>query len=170
MNIDKVMVVAGTVDEFYEYLREKKSISIVYTYVDGPNKFTGMTKEHLQGVFIGTWYNRPDIQDIAGAISIIKGGLPMQVVDKLHEMEVKRVQTIKPVSTFTPIPISNGGIGQQPVTANEYWARQGFLPGQNKTNLEVYNEVLNKLNEMSSLVDPNEVKDYINDTINNQTK
>jgi len=165
MNI-RVMVVAGTVEEFHEYLREKKSISTVYTFVDGPNKFTGMTKETLHGVFIGTWYNRPDIQDIAGAISIIKGGLPMQVVDKLHEMEVKKVQASKPVSTFTTLPVSNGGT----ITSNEYWAKQGFLPGQAKTNLEVYNEVLNKLNSLSSLVDPNEVKDYINDTINNQTK
>jgi len=170
MNINKVMVVAGTVDEFHQYLKEKKSISTVYGFVDGTYKFNGLSKDDLQGVFIGTWYNRTDIQDIVAAISVIKGGLPMQVVDKLHEMEVKKVQTSKPVSTFTPIPISNGGIGQQPVTSNEYWAKQGFLPGQNKTNLEVYNEVLQKLNEMSSLVDPNEVKDYINDTINNQTK
>ena len=166
MNIDKVMVVAGTVEEFHQYLKEKKSISTVYGFVDGPYKFNGFSKDDLKGVFIGTWYNRPDIQDIVGAISIIKGGLPMQVVDKLHEMEVKKVQTSKPVSTFTTLPVSNGGT----ITANEYWAKQGFLPGQAKTNLEVYNEVLQKLNEMSSLVDPNEVKDYINDTINNQTK
>jgi len=165
MNIDKVMVVAGTVEEFHEYLKEKKSSSTVYAYIDGTYKFNGFSKDDLKGVFIGTWYNRPDIQDIAGAISIIKGGLPMQVVDKLHEMELKKVQTSKPVSTFTPIPISNGGT----ITANEYWAKQGFLPGQAKTNLEVYNEVLQKLNSLSSLVDPNEVKDYINDTINNQT-
>jgi hypothetical protein len=165
MNI-RVMVVAGTVEEFHQYLQEKKSSSTVYTFVDGPNKFTGMTKETLHGVFIGTWYNRPDIQDIAGAISIIKGGLPMQVVDKLHEIQVQRVQTIKPVSTFTTLPVSNGGT----ITANEYWSKQGFLPGQNKTNLEVYDEVFKKLNSLSSLVNPNEVKDYINDTINNQEK
>ena len=166
MNISKVMVVAGTVEEFHQYLQEKKSSSTVYVYMDGTYKFNGFSKDDLKGVFIGTWYNRPDIQDIADAISIIKGGLPMQVVDKLHEMEVKKVQTSKPVSTFTPLPISNGGT----ITANEYWAKQGFLPGQAKTNLEVYEEVLQKLNSLSSLVDPNEVKDYINDTINNQTK
>ena len=166
MNISKVMVVAGTVEEFHQYLQEKKSSSTVYVYMDGTYKFNGFSKDDLKGVFIGTWYNRPDIQDIADAISIIKGGLPMQVVDKLHEMEVKKVQTSKPVSTFTPLPISNGGT----ITANEYWVKQGFLPGQNKTNLEVYNEVIQKLNSLSSLVDPNEVKDYINDTINNQTK
>ena len=165
MNISKVMVVAGTVEEFHQYLQEKKSSSTVYVYMDGTYKFNGFSKDDLKGVFIGTWYNRPDIQDIADAISIIKGGLPMQVVDKLHEMEVKKVQTSKPVSTFTPLPISNGGT----ITANEYWAKQGFLPGQAKTNLEVYEEVLQKLNSLSSLVDPNEVKDYINDTINNQT-
>jgi len=166
MNISKVMVVAGTVDEFHQYLKEKKSSSTVYVYMDGTYKFNGFSKDDLKGVFIGTWYNRPDIQDIADAISIIKGGLPMQVVDKLHEMEVKKVQTSKPVSTFTPLPVANGGT----ITANEYWAKQGFLPGQAKTNLEVYEEVLQKLNSLSSLVDPNEVKDYINDTINNQTK
>ena len=166
MNISKVMVVAGTVEEFHQYLQEKKSSSTVYVYMDGTYKFNGFSKDDLQGVFIGTWYNRPDIQDIADAISIIKGGLPMQVVDKLHEMEVKKVQTSKPVSTFTPIPISNGGT----ITANEYWVKQGFLPGQTKTNLEVYDEVIQKLNSLSSLVDPNELKDYINDTINNQTK
>ena len=166
MNINKVMVVAGTVEEFHQYLKEKKSTSTVYAYIDGPTKFNGFSKDDLKGVFIGTWYNRPDIQDIVSAISIIKGGLPMQVVEKLNEMEVKKVQTSKPVSTFTTLPVSNGGT----ITANEYWAKQGFLPGQAKTNLEVYNEVLQKLNEMSSLVDPNEVKDYINDTINNQTK
>jgi len=170
MNINKVMVVAGTVEEFHQYLQEKKSISTVYVYMDGTYKFNGFSKDDLQGVFIGTWYNRSDIQDIVDAISVIKGGLPMQVVDKLHEMEVKKVQTSKPVSTFTTLPVANGGTTVSAITANEYWAKQGFLPGQAKTNLEVYDEVLQKLNSLSSLVDPNEVKDYINDTINNQTK
>ena len=175
MNFPRVMVVAGTVEEFHEFLRQKTSISTVYTFVDGPNKFNGITKEHLKGVFIGTWYNRPDIQDIAGAISIIKGGLPMEVVDKLHEMSLQKVSPPITYSNWptntntqgfiaTPIPISNGGT----ITATEYWTNQGLLPGQNKTNLEVYDEVCKKLNALPAA--PNEVKDYINDSINNQEK
>ena len=161
MNYTRVLVVAGTVEEFHEFLRQSKSISTLYTFVDGVYKFQGITKEHLKGVFIGTWYNRPDIQDIANAISIIKGGLPMKVVDKLHEMELKKVQTSKPGYTFTPLPISNGGT----ISATEYRVDQGLLPGQNKTNRQVYDEVFQKLNALAAAKD--EDKGYIYDSINN---
>lgn len=142
MNIVKMLVVAGDMDEFYEFIQKKNSISTVYSYVNSPSSFFGMSKDDLKGIFIGTWYDRPDILNIVTAINVIKGGIPLEVSDKLNE---RYNSTISVSNTTTS-------------SFNEYRVDQGLLPGQNKTNLEVYQDVLHKLNTLT--VDPNEVKDY----------
>ena len=149
MNIVKMLVVAGNMEEFYEFIQKKNSISTVYSYVNSPSAFIGMSKDDLKGIFIGTWYDRPDILHIVTAINVIKGGIPLEVTDKLNgrynsTISVSNTNT----SSFNDIETS----------FNQYRVDQGFLPGQNKTNLEVFQDVLYKLNTLT--VDPNEVKDY----------
>ena len=149
MNIVKMLVVAGNMEEFYEFIQKKNSISTVYSYVNSPSAFIGMSKDDLKGIFIGTWYDRPDILRIVTAINVIKGGIPLEVTDKLNERYNSTISVSnKNTSSFNDIETS----------FNEYRVDQGFLPGQNKTNLEVFQDVLYKLNTLT--VDPNEVKDY----------
>lgn len=149
MNIVKMLVVAGDMDEFYEFIQKKNSISTAYSYVNSPSAFLGMSKDDLKGIFIGTWYDRPDILNIVTAISVIKGGIPLEVTDKLNERYNSTISVSNTTtSSFNDIETS----------FNEYRVDQGLLPGQNKTNLEVFQDVLHKLNTLT--VDPNEVKDY----------
>ena len=149
MNIVKMLVVAGNMEEFYEFIQKKNSISTVYSYVNSPSAFLGMSKDDLKGIFIGTWYDRPDILHIVTAINVIKGGIPLEVTDKLNGRYNSTISVSNTItSSFNDIETS----------FNEYRVDQGFLPGQNKTNLEVFQDVLYKLNTLT--VDPNEVKDY----------
>ena len=149
MNIVKILVVAGNMEEFYEFIQKKNSISTVYSYVNSPSAFIGMSKDDLKGIFIGTWYDRPDILHIVTAINVIKGGIPLEVTDKLNGRYNSKISVSNTTtSSFNDIETS----------FNEYRVDQGFLPGQNKTNLEVFQDVLYKLNTLT--VDPNEVKDY----------
>ena len=144
-----MLVVAGNMEEFYEFIQKKNSISTVYSYVNSPSAFIGMSKDDLKGIFIGTWYDRPDILRIVTAINVIKGGIPLEVTDKLNERYNSTISVSNTItSSFNDIETS----------FNEYRVDQGFLPGQNKTNLEVFQDVLYKLNTLT--VDPNEVKDY----------
>ena len=145
----KMLVVAGDMDEFYEFIQKKNSISTAYSYVNSPSAFLGMSKDDLKGIFIGTWYDRPDILNIVTAINVIKGGIPLEVTDKLNERYNSTISVSNTTtSSFNDIETS----------FNEYRVDQGLLPGQNKTNLEVFQDVLHKLNTLT--VDPNEVKDY----------
>ena len=149
MNIVKILVVAGNMEEFYEFIQKKNSISTVYSYVNSPSAFIGMSKDDLKGIFIGTWYDRPDILHIVTAINVIKGGIPLEVTDKLNGRYNSKISVSNTTtSSFNDIETS----------FNQYRVDQGFLPGQNKTNLEVFQDVLYKLNTLT--VDPNEVKDY----------
>ena len=144
-----MLVVAGNMEEFYEFIEKKNSISTVYSYVNSPSAFLGMSKDDLKGIFIGTWYDRPDILHIVTVINVIKGGIPLEVTDKLNERYNSTISVSnRNTSSFNDIENS----------FNEYQVDQGFLPGQNKTNLEVFQDVLYKLNTLT--VDPNEVKDY----------
>ena len=144
-----MLVVAGNMEEFYEFIEKKNSISTVYSYVNSPSAFLGMSKDDLKGIFIGTWYDRPDILRIVTVINVIKGGIPLEVTDKLNERYNSTISVSnRNTSSFNDIENS----------FNEYQVDQGFLPGQNKTNLEVFQDVLYKLNTLT--VDPNEVKDY----------
>ena len=144
-----MLVVAGDMDEFYEFIQKKNSISTAYSYVNSPSAFLGMSKDDLKGIFIGTWYDRPDILNIVTAINVIKGGIPLEVTDKLNERYNSTISVSNTTtSSFNDIETS----------FNEYRVDQGLLPGQNKTNLEVFQDVLHKLNTLT--VDPNEVKDY----------
>ena len=54
-------VVAGTYDQYVNYARTKTD-DIFYIYVSGPDMLRGLRDP--KGVFIGTWMDRPDIEDI----------------------------------------------------------------------------------------------------------
>lgn len=63
-------VVAGTFDQFKAYCKKKHGDGILYKYVTGPDSLRGLSE--VSGVFIGTFYDRPDIEEIKSMIQIIK--------------------------------------------------------------------------------------------------
>lgn len=58
---DKFYVVAGTYDQYVNYARTKTDDKF-YIYVSGPDMLRGLKDPH--GIFIGTWIDRHDIEDI----------------------------------------------------------------------------------------------------------
>ena len=58
---DKFYVVAGTYDQYRAYL-SKNEFSSHYVYVSHPDMLRGLKDPH--GVFVGSWIDRHDIEDI----------------------------------------------------------------------------------------------------------
>lgn len=68
--IKRKYIVAGNYEQFRAYIRKKNDINTEYIYVDSPNKLKGLSE--IEGYYIGTYYNRPDIQHIKEIIRITK--------------------------------------------------------------------------------------------------
>ena len=58
---DRFYVVAGTYDQYRAYL-SKNEFSSHYVYVSHPDMLRGLKDPH--GVFVGSWIDRHDIEDI----------------------------------------------------------------------------------------------------------
>lgn len=58
---NKFYVVAGTYDQYRAYL-SKNEFSSHYVYVSHPDMLRGLKDPH--GVFVGSWIDRHDIEDI----------------------------------------------------------------------------------------------------------
>jgi len=63
-------IVSGTPQEYEAWLRRRGLDRRAYRYVNCPSMFTGM--KNITGFFIGTYLNRPDIEDIQKRIRISK--------------------------------------------------------------------------------------------------
>ena len=57
-----VYVVAGTYAQYLLYAKNKTGDDKFYIYVNSPDTLRGILDPH--GVFIGTWMNRPDADQI----------------------------------------------------------------------------------------------------------
>jgi hypothetical protein len=79
MNNDKIFVVAGTHEQFTQFVRRKAtqlwdggntSVTLSnFVYVSGPEVFRGFNSVH--GYFVGTFRQRKDIEQILEMIRII---------------------------------------------------------------------------------------------------
>lgn len=58
--MDYLYIIAGNVNEYQNWLFHQKTTNC--RYVGGPDILRGIENPH--GVFIGTWYERKDIQEI----------------------------------------------------------------------------------------------------------
>ena len=74
--IKRKYIVAGNYDQYQEYIRKKNDINIEFIYVDSPNKIRGLSD--IEGYYIGTYYNRPDIENIKEIIRITKAYKPAE--------------------------------------------------------------------------------------------
>lgn len=68
----KKYVVAGNHNEFVNYVNKKQlENGVHYIYVNGPDQLRGLNE--ISGVFIGTFEERSDIEEIRLQITLIKG-------------------------------------------------------------------------------------------------
>lgn len=67
---DPCYVVAGNYNEFNSWMRNKGHNKLHYTYVSSIDTIRGLSDIH--GLFIGTWRERKDIEEIKLYIDIIK--------------------------------------------------------------------------------------------------
>lgn len=68
-------IVAGTHSQYLDWLKRKGYSEKEYKYVMGPETLRGISAENLKGIFIGTWRNRSDINEIKNQIAVIKSKL-----------------------------------------------------------------------------------------------
>jgi hypothetical protein len=73
--IKKKFIVSGTYDEYLEYIHKKSRTDInngnmEYIYVNSKKDFDG--ELDVEGYYIGTYFKRPDIDDIRERIAISK--------------------------------------------------------------------------------------------------
>ena len=71
----KTFIVAGNYTEYHDWLKRKGYSEQEYKYVMGAETLRGVSAENLKGIFIGTWKNRSDINEIKNQIAIIKSKL-----------------------------------------------------------------------------------------------
>lgn len=64
-------VVAGNYNQFLNYCKKNSGDDVFYTYVYGPDQLRGLSE--ISGVFIGTFEERNDIEEIRLQIKLIQG-------------------------------------------------------------------------------------------------
>lgn len=69
-NVEKY-VVAGNYSQFTNYVNKNLKDGVFYIYVYGPDQLRGLSE--ISGVFIGTFEERKDIEEIRLQIKLIKG-------------------------------------------------------------------------------------------------
>jgi hypothetical protein len=65
-----IYIVAGNYKEYTDYVYKNQYKDERYTYVQDVDYIRGLNE--IKGFYIGTYYNRPDIEAIKEYISIIK--------------------------------------------------------------------------------------------------
>jgi hypothetical protein len=63
-------IVAGNYNEYQAYVKRKPRIEYYYKYVSSVDTIRGLSE--INGAFIGTYDQRPDIEDIKDTIAVIK--------------------------------------------------------------------------------------------------
>jgi hypothetical protein len=69
--IEKKYIVSGTYEEYNEFVYKRRNeVNTSYVYVQHATQLTGLS--NVEGFYIGTYFKRPDIDDIKERISISK--------------------------------------------------------------------------------------------------
>ena len=82
MNKPIKYIVAGNYNEYQAYVRRKTRDQVYYKYVSGVDRIRGLSE--IDGYYIGTFYQRPDIEDIKVAITTIKS---KQKIDEIKPLK-----------------------------------------------------------------------------------
>jgi hypothetical protein len=69
--IKKKYIVSGTYEEYNEFVYKRRNeVNISYVYVQHATQLTGLS--NIEGFYIGTYFKRPDIEEIKDKIAISK--------------------------------------------------------------------------------------------------
>lgn len=82
MNKPTKYIVAGNYNEYQAYVKRKTRDQVYYKYVSGVDRIRGLSE--IDGCYIGTYDQRPDIEDIKALITIIKS---KQKIDEIKPYE-----------------------------------------------------------------------------------
>lgn len=82
MNKPIKYIVAGNYNEYQAYVKRKTRDQVYYKYVSGVDRIRGLSE--IDGYYIGTFYQRPDIEDIKEHINIIKS---KQKIDEIKPLK-----------------------------------------------------------------------------------
>jgi len=108
--MQKLWVIAGNRHEYNNYITEKdrkgEDIRNLLYLIDA-DKLYGSSEVH--GVFIGTWRNRTDINEIIARIATINGKMPVGFVPDSNEKIIHATSIGTTIGTA--LPVSNGGVG-----------------------------------------------------------
>jgi len=114
MNKPIKYIVAGNYNEYQAYVRRKTRDQVYYKYVSGVDRIRGLSE--IDGYYIGTFYQRPDIEDIKVAITTIKS---KQKIDEIKPLKYEWkgsgpavgfvAQEIGPVVSDDFFKVINGG-------------------------------------------------------------
>jgi hypothetical protein len=69
--IKKKYIVSGTYEEYNEFVYKRRNeVNTSYVYVQHATQLTGLS--NIEGFYIGTYFKRPDIEEIKDKIAISK--------------------------------------------------------------------------------------------------
>ena len=131
--IKKKYIVSGTYEEYNEFVYKRRNeVNTSYVYVQHATQLTGLT--NIEGFYIGTYFKRPDIEEIKERIALSKRS------------------TDKDISYTNEYSVENYfDIGN-----NRYVAKKEYKPAEDS----VYGNVSGYIVEPVKQLDNNHVVDY----------
>lgn len=78
----KQYVICGDSREYFDYLRRSNNGPRTHVYLHEVEQIRGLSEVH--GVFVGSWRERPDINDIVWAIRVINNVHPIHPVSDTY--------------------------------------------------------------------------------------
>jgi ribosomal protein L7Ae-like RNA K-turn-binding protein len=146
--IKKKYIVSGTYEEYNEFVYKRRNENNTsYVYVQHATQLTGLS--NIEGFYIGTYFKRPDIDDIRERIAIAKRIMANDIeINQLAE----RIKAEKEISYTNEYSVENYfDIGN-----NRYVAKKEYKPAEDS----VYGNVTGYIVEPVKQLDNNHVVDY----------
>jgi len=82
MNKPIKYIVSGNYNEYQAYVRSKPRDKYYYKYVSGTERLCGLSS--IEGYYIGTYMDRPDIDEIKVRIAMIKSKQKIDAIEPLQ--------------------------------------------------------------------------------------
>lgn len=116
----KKYVVAGNYQEYKSHIDEKGYLKSEYVYVNSPDQLRGLDK--IEGFYIGSYEQRPDIEEIRQQIQLIKfkGKLSQSIPPPHPPLIFTAPPGFTPIQTtgWTPKTVMIKGLNGQWITHN----------------------------------------------------
>jgi hypothetical protein len=146
--IKKKYIVSGTYEEYNEFVYKRRNeVNTSYVYVQHATQLVGLS--NIEGFYIGTYFKRPDIEEIKQRIAIAKRIMANDIeINQLAE----RINAEKEISYTNEYSVENYfDIGN-----NRYVAKKEYKPAEDS----VYGNVSGYIVEPVEQLDNNHVIDY----------